>query len=316
MLTRVTRRAVLVGLAGAALAGCASVSKSRQARHGVALSALPNRLAALEAEAGGRLGVSLIGSDGQLLAGWRDTERFALLSVFKLFLAGMTLKAMVDGKVAADAVVTVQPSDLVVYAPVVEAALREAGGQSVPMALFDLARAAQVVSDNAAANLLLGALGGPTAFTAFMRTMGDTATRLDRIEPDLNSVLLPDARDTTTPAAIAQALFTLLGTQGLAPPEAATLTGWMQETRTGLRRLRAGLPAEWQSGDKTGTAAIPGQQTRHNDLAILTPTGRGRMMLAAFYEAPGSYQPPRAEDDAVLAETGRLVAMALEDDSA
>ena len=40
------------------------------------------------------------------------------------------------------------------------------------MNLIDLAQAAQTHSDNGAANLLLRRLGGPAAFTAWLRTQG------------------------------------------------------------------------------------------------------------------------------------------------
>ncbi len=60
-------------------------------------------------------------------------------------------------------------------------------------------------SDNAAANILLKAMGGPAAFTKFMRSIGDETTRLDRNEPDLNSNLRGDERDTTTPRAMVEA---------------------------------------------------------------------------------------------------------------
>ena len=54
-------------------------------------------------------------------------------------------------------------------------------------------------SDNTAANMLLGAIGGPPAITEFARSIGDERTRLDRWEIELNSALPGDPRDTTTP---------------------------------------------------------------------------------------------------------------------
>jgi beta-lactamase class A len=59
------------------------------------------------------------------------------------------------------------------------------------MSISDLTRAAIVLSDNTAANLLLTRLGGPSVVTEFARSCGDTVTRLDRNE-------IGDIRDTTT----------------------------------------------------------------------------------------------------------------------
>ena len=41
------------------------------------------------------------------------------------------------------------------------------------------------LSDNTAGNLLLDSLGGPSALTSYVRTLGDNVTRQDRREPAL-----------------------------------------------------------------------------------------------------------------------------------
>ena len=48
------------------------------------------------------------------------------------------------------------------------------------------------ISDNTAANLVLTRIGGPAAFTAFCRSIGDEKTRLDRTEPSLNTTFAGD----------------------------------------------------------------------------------------------------------------------------
>src|SRR5215212_2693339 len=74
-----------------------------------------------------------------------------------------------------------------------------AGGQ---MTLADLCAAAVQVSDNAAGNLLLQTIGGPSAITDFARSIGDDRTRLDRWEIELKSASPGDPRDTSTPHAL------------------------------------------------------------------------------------------------------------------
>src|SRR5438067_7147263 len=70
------------------------------------------------------------------------------------------------------------------------------------MTLGALCAAAIEQSDNTAGNLLLDTIGGPVGWTNFARSIGDEMTRLDRKEPELNSAILGDGRDTTTPAAM------------------------------------------------------------------------------------------------------------------
>ena len=57
-------------------------------------------------------------------------------------------------------------------------------------------------SSNSAANTLLQRIGGPQSLTQYLRSLGDTDTRLDRNEPSVNTNLPSDPRDTTTPDAM------------------------------------------------------------------------------------------------------------------
>jgi beta-lactamase class A len=86
----------------------------------------------------------------------------------------------------------------------------------------------------------------------------------------------------------------------------------MRDTRTGLHRLRAGLPADWDAGDKTGSARHESMRNKHNDVAFLRPRGRapnaGLVVVASYHESPQYFETPRAVDDAVHADVGRLVA--------
>src|SRR5690606_19758203 len=141
-------------------------------------------------------------------------------------------------------------------------------------------------------------------FTRYLRGMGDTVTRLDRVEPAMNLVLPGEDHDTTTPRAMAGTTARLLNGALLGEDARATLKQWLVETRTGLHRLRAGLPAEWEVGDKTGTGIAPGMPNRHNDVAVVWRDGKPALVVAAYYEAGGTYPQMRAEDDAVLAAVG------------
>src|SRR5690606_18303721 len=119
-------------------------------------------------------------------------------------------------------------------------------------------------------NILLRHIGGPQALTAFWRALGDDVTRLDRYEPDLNTSQGEDARDTTTPAAMARTMSAILTGPVLAPVSRERLIGWTIASRTGLERLRGGFPPEWRAGDKTGTYAGEGaRDSKTNDIAIV-----------------------------------------------
>ncbi|MDB5445104.1 MAG: beta-lactamase family protein, partial [Phenylobacterium sp.] len=106
--------------------------------------------------------------------------------------------------------------------------------------------------------------------------------------------------DTTTPAAMAGDLKTLLLGAALTPASRRLLEGWMVSATPGLKRLRAGFPPSWKAGDKSGTG-----RTYANDIAIVRPAGRAPLLVAAYYEAP-AVDAARRED--VLRQVGAAVA--------
>jgi beta-lactamase class A len=236
-------------------------------------------LAGLEARAGGRLGVALLDTGTGRRWAHRGDERFGLCSTFKLPLAGAVLHAIDQGQLQANARLPLRRDERVPHMPATEAWL--ARGWATPLAL---AEAAQLTSDNLAANVLLRAIGGPEGFTRWLRAQGDPVTRIDRYEPEMNRVYPGDERDTSSPMAFAELV-------------AQLCTG------------HALKPAVWRAGDKTGTGFHPDMPDRINDAAVFWPPRREPWALACFYEGPAkSTEWVRAQDEAVLAEVGRLAA--------
>jgi len=263
-------------------------------------------LAALERRAGGRLGVAVRDTASGRGFGWRQDERFAHCSSFKLSLAAMVLAQIDAGQARGDEVLAYSVLDILPASPVTEAA---AGKEGLP--ILTLAEAAVERSDNLAANLLLARFGGPAALTAFWRALGDDVSRLDHHEPDLNRVAPGAVHDTTTPTAMAQTLGRLLTGPVLSGGSRATLWGWMKACSTGLGRLRAGLPEGWQAGDKTGTWNDGASIAKVVDLAlVLAPVGDGRfhapLAVTAYYEPTGTPDSVRPADEAVLAAVMRI----------
>jgi beta-lactamase class A len=221
-----------------------------------------------------------------------------MCSTFKLVLVGAILARVDRGEERLDRRIAYTSRDLLDNSPVTAA--HQAGGA---LSIAALCAAAIERSDNAAANLLLRAVDGPPGVTRFARSIGDPSTRLDRSEPDLNSAVPGDARDTTTPRAMAHTMFRLAGGGALAPPSRALLRGWLESTQTGLDRLRAGFPATWRSGDKTGSGA----HATSNDVAFTHPPGRAPIIVAAYLTESRLAADDRA---AALAHVGRIVAAA------
>jgi beta-lactamase class A len=237
------------------------------------VSAQVRELAAIERRVGGRLGVAVIDTASGSRLAYREHDRFPLCSTFKWLLVADVLSRVDARQEQLTRFVRYSPNDILDYAPITRAHVQDGG-----MTVEALAEAAIEYSDNTAANLLLNAVGGPSSFTAFLRQIGDPVTRLDRMEPELNSAVPGDPRDTTTPNAMVADMQALLLGRRLAGQSRDLLIDWLVRNTTGAERLRAGIPRDWRVGDKTGT----GERGSTNDVAIMWPPG-GLPILAAAY---------------------------------
>jgi beta-lactamase class A len=203
----------------------------------------------------------------------RADERFAMCSTFKWVLVAAVLAKADRGQVSMDERVPYGASDLLEYAPTTRAHVADGF-----MTVEALAKAAITNSDNTAANLLLAKVGGPPGLTLFTRQLGDTVTRLDRNEPTLNENIRGDVRDTTSPRAMANLMRSVLCGDVLSRASRDRLTVWLKACETGKERLRAGIPAAWTVGDKTGT----GERGAVNDVAFAVPPGRAPIVVSAY----------------------------------
>ena len=257
-------------------------------------SALDRQLAALEQQHQGRIGVALYQPDTGLSYGYRAEERFPFASTFKALLAAAVLQRSEFDPLWLQQVVHYRAEDLQSYAPITRQHLAHG------MSREALAIASVQHSDNTAANLLLDALGGLDEFNRFVAALGDQKFRLDRHEPDLNSALPGDDRDTTTPAAMATTLSRLTLGNGLAAPQRARFNDWLKGNTTGDAAIRAGVPTGWLVGDKTGG----GGYGTTNDIAVLWPKQGAPMVLALYFTQSS---PDAKPQQAVLAEVTRLL---------
>lgn len=293
----IRRRTLMAGTAAAA----ASTPVAPRARTGGGFGQLEATLRGIEAARGGRLGVAVLDSASGEAADHRATERFPLTSTFKLLAAGAVLEQVDAGSMRLDDRIRYGRDELVTYSPVTE---RHAGASG--MTVGQLCEATMTLSDNTAANLLLRGLGGPEGLTAWLRSIGDDVTRLDRWETALNEARPGDPRDTTTPAAMLATMQRLTLGDVLSPGGRTQLLAWLRANRTGDTRLRAGLPQGWQAGERTGT----GPNGTSNDVGLVWPPGGAPLLVAAYLTEGAADMTTR---DAALANVGAAVAAAWRD---
>ena len=253
-----------------------------------------DELAALEARYGTRLGVYALDAGNGSQIRYRADQRFPMCSTFKVILAAAVLArserelGLLKQRIAYD------KSNLVTYSPITE---KHVGAG---LTVAELCAAALRYSDNTAGNLLMRLVGGPTAVTAYARSIGDDKFRLDRWETRLNTAIPGDPRDTTTPASMGRDLESLLLGVALQRAQRDQLIAWMLGNTTGAKRIRAAMPANYQVADKTGA----GDYGTANDIGLIYPPNRRPVIIAIY----STRQIEGAKwSDELIAEAARVV---------
>lgn len=251
-----------------------------------------SRLAALERRRGARVGVMAIDTGTGERIAYRSDERFALASTVKVLLAGTVLDRLSTAQV--EQRIFWSEADLVPYSPVTEIFVDDG------MTVRQLLDAALTMSDNTATNLLFDLVGGPRAVDDWLEQMGDTITSVDRVEPDLNDWRPGDTRDTSTPSALADVMRDLTLGGALTGADRWLLNDELGDSLTGARLVRAGVPASWRVGDKSGSASYG---TR-NDVAVVHPPGRDPWVVVVLT----SHDSADADtDDGLVAQATRIL---------
>jgi len=286
------RQALLGGLTLAAAAACATKPVLADPEEPPPIG---ERIAALERRHDAYVGVYAVDLDGGRSISHRGQEAFAMCSTFKGYAAARVLQMVERDELTLDQRVFVDPAAIVANSP---RTAPRAGGD---MTLDELCQAALQVSDNTAGNLLLKTIGGPSAITAFARSIGDPSSRLDRWETALNSAVPGDPRDTSTPEALGRGYRALLAGDALAPAQRQQLETWMRANETSS--MRAGLPPDWTTADKTGS----GDYGTTNDAGIAYGPAGQRVLLAMMTRSQGN--DPKAQN--LRPVIGELSAMLL-----
>lgn len=241
-----------------------------------------------------RIGVLVRETNSDWSIGHRETERFPMSSTFKSLLCGTILSRVDANNEDLSNKVTFTKKDLVSYSPVTKDHVKDG------MSVGALCEATITISDNTAANLLLKRIDGPKGLTKFLRKMGDTTTRLDRWETELNEGKPGDERDTTSPVAILQSLEKLVYGDILKQQSAAQLRQWMIDDKVADALIRAHLPSGWTIGDKTGAG---GNGSRGIIAFIERPDGK-RYLTAIYMTENKADFPTRNK---VVSDIGRAV---------
>lgn len=284
-------RLVPAVLALALLGGCATSSDPTSTKPTTTATPAATSDAAfvqLEQQFNANLGVYVLDTGSGHSVTYRADDRFAYDSTYKLLMAGLLLQKDTDADLAA--VVHYTSAELQSYSPIT--AQHVATGMSVS----DLIAAALRYSDNTAANLLLAQLGGPGGLQAAVRIIGDVTTHVDRSEPNVNTSIPGDIRDTSTPRSLGTDLRGFVLGNSLNATRRAQLKNWLLGNTTGAAYIRAGVPSGWSVGDKTGN----GDYGSRNDIAVVWPPNGAPIIVSVLTNRKAGQS--AASADALIAD--------------
>lgn len=248
------------------------------------------RLASLAEPSRGRIGVAALDlTTGAEIAVLGD-QPFPLASTSKIAVVSTFLEGVDQGRYSLDAQ----------YPLMIPLPSRKLAGARAPvrqgtmLPALTLIELALVRSDNHATDALLAAIGGPQAVNRWLAKTGNRGIRMDRDIATLvrdDGIVDPartiDTRDSTTPVAMVRLLAGLYQGQWLSPASREVLFSAMSRCKTGVRRMRAGLPEDAMVGHKTGTLS-----NTSSDVGIIR-TAEGRTMAVAIYVTGQNGRPGR-----------------------
>ena len=250
--------------------------------------------AAKSEEAGlkARIGIAVIDKESGYTWSYRGDEAFPINSTHKAYLCAALLEKVDQRKLALSDITAISKSDLVTYSPITEKLQSATNAQ--------LCEAAVSYSDNTAANKVLENIGGTQGFNAFMRSIGDHKTRLDRNEPELNEGTPGDRRDTTTAIAAANSLNQIFFSDGLSRNAKAELTHWMVNDKVANDLLRKSLPPTWRIADKTGAGGYGSRSI----VAVVYPEGKKPLLVSIYIT---NTKATLGESNAAIARMGAVL---------
>lgn len=276
----------------------------------------------------GRTGVAVLAIDGNWSLSKRGEEFFPQQSVSKLWVAMTVLDQVDRGKLKLDQIVRITRDDLTLFYQPIRARVLANG--EINETVLSLLEQSVTTSDCTANDSLLRTVGGPEAVREFIARKGLGKIRFGPGERKLQSGIagmewqqdyaigrnfetaraklsyeqrkaaldryLADPVDGASPLAIVDALGELSKGSLLSPASTRMLLALLERTSSGPNRLRAGVPADWRFGHKTGTGQqLASVSTGYNDIGIMTAPDGKRYAVAVMMGDTTSSVPQRME---------------------
>jgi beta-lactamase class A len=265
---------------------------------------LYQKIVSIAAQAHARVAVACADPDKGLNCGLNPSELLPMMSVYKLPIAVAVFHAVETGRLSLTQKFHFVPSDLMApngYSPLRDQHPHGAVNETVQ----DLLRRSIVDSDNVASDVLLRAIGGPSAAENYLGSIVLYGIRIRDYEGDQDRDSQLQYRNVGEAHSLVNLLVRLDKRSPLTPAHTAMLLGWMAHSHTGDRRLGALLPPGTVIAGKTGTAGETNTRLNiTNDVGLITMPNGHRLAIAVLVADSSE---PYALRQHVIAEIARAI---------
>ncbi len=249
---------------------------------------LQEKLAALEPDAMGKLGVfALLIEDGRAVS-LNGSDRFAMQSVVKLPVAMLVMQQAGEGKFKLDQKIRFTVKDLA--NPNQRSPLRDKNPRGGEATIDELIRLAISESDGTACDVLTRIAGGPEAVNAYVLSLDVAGMEMKRIHKEFGKSWEMQYENWATPEAAVDLLQLIFPVQKENDDRIYCLDATydlvyqrMLESKPGPNRLKGLLPPGTPVAHKTGTGGTRNRiNSATNDIGIITLPNGKHVAIAVF----------------------------------
>ena len=258
-----------------ALSVCTMLGTLTLSSYAQPLDTLRQRIQSIIATKKADVGVAIRSIDGPDTLTINGSSRYPMQSVFKLHIALAVLDRVDRNELQLNQKVRITPTDLLpnTWSPIRD---RYPSG-NVALPLADILQYTVAWSDNNGCDILLRLIGGPSAVNSYVHSKGITDVAIAANEEQMHASWNVQFDNWTTPGAAADLLVKLYNGIVVSDTSFAFIRRVMEDTVTGEKRIKGGVPAGTVVAHKTGTSGTneKGIAAATNDIGVVQlPNGK------------------------------------------
>ena len=250
----------------------------------------------------GVVGIAVLDLQNGTMVTMNEDKHFPMQSVFKYPLAMAIMDQIDKGKLSLHQKIHLTKRDLLpdTYSPIRDKYENE---KDPVLTLKEILSYTVSRSDNNGCDLMFRLLGGPKNVDDYIHSIGIKDISIVATEEDMHKEWNVQFTNWCTPVAMTNLLKTFYQGNVLSKPSHDTLLKIMEETSTGVNRLKALLPKGTIIAHKTGTSDTKdGVTAAINDVGIITLPD-GRHFAITVYASNSKWPTEKIEE--VVAKVGK-----------